>query len=140
MGITGSEARKDFEEVLAYGQPSRIKYYDTSYGAGSYYDDDVTLTLSGTTWITGLVQPVTAGRGSSEAVLVQQGQLLTNDSKIYVTGTVDTSGIIKIGLGSPSINEYSVVGDGITSWNINGEIIYKKIFVRLLTNGSLVGE
>ncbi len=141
MSLTGSEVRDSFEEALKYGQLIRLKYYNISYGAGSYYDDDVTLTQSGTdNWISGLVQPIDASRGSYEASLVEQGKLLNNDSKVYILGNIVTSGTLKVGLGSPPTSEYSVLNDGIISWNINGEQVIKKMYLRYLTNGSLMGE
>ena len=140
MSVTGSEVRSSFEEALKYGQLVRFRYFDSSYGAGSYYDDDVTLTVSGNIWTSGLAQPVDASRGSYEAVLVEQGKLLSNDIKLYVKGDVNTSGIIRVGLGSPPTGEYSVLDDGVISWNINGEQVIKKLYLRRLPTGSLVGE
>jgi hypothetical protein len=133
-----------FNNALDYGQIARIKYYTQSFGAGSYYDDDVALTQSGTNlWISGVVLPITQNRGSNDAVLLQQGKIFTNDTKLYIRSNISTSGIIKIGLGSytnMSGCEYSVIDEGIISWGINNVPIYKKLYIRYLTNGSLMGE
>jgi len=128
-------------EALNFGKLVRIKYYSTSWGAGSYYDDDVSLTQSGTDyWISGVVLPISNTRGSSDAVLLEQGKILMNDTKLYIDGSVNTSGTIKIGLGSPSEYEYSLLGEGIQKWEVNDTDILKKLYIRILPNGSLYGE
>lgn len=137
-------------EALKYGQLCRIKYYNVSYGAGSYYDDDISLTQSGTDlWISGVVLPINNSRGvlpinnsrgSNDAILLQQGRVLDNDTKIYIEGSINTSGIIKIGLGSPISNEYSLLSDGVIKYTVNQVDILKKLYIRRLPTGSLVGE
>ena len=141
MANIGSDFKEGFEEVLKYGQLIRIKYFNPSYGAGSYYDDDITLTQSGSDlWISGVVQPIDASRGSSDTVLLEQGKILTNDTKLYVEGATNTSGTFKIGLGSPPSSEYSILREGIITWDVNAEPIVNKLYIRRLTNGSLMGE
>lgn len=126
-------------EALNYGQQIRIKYYNTIY-VGEY-DDDISLTQSGTDlWTSGIVLPINQSRGSNDAILLEQGKLLSNDTKLYVQGTVNTSGIIKIGLGSPVTGEYSLLSDGVIKYSVNQVNVLKKVYLRLLTNGSLVGE
>jgi len=131
-------------EALKFGQQLRIKYYNVGFGAGSYYDDDVQLTQSGADyWISGVVLPISNTRGSSDAVLLEQGKILMNDTKLYIRGAINTSGTIKIGLGSytnMSGCEYSLLSEGVTKWDVNDTPILKKLFIRRLTNGSLMGE
>ena len=133
-------------EALDFGQLVRVKYYSTGYGAGSYYDDDITLTQSGDNlWTSGVTLPVSTreGKGSTDAVLLEQGKLLTSDTKLYIDGSVNTSGTIKIGLGSytnMSGCEYSLLGEGVIKWDVNATPILKKLYVRYLTTGSLIGE
>ena len=131
-------------EALDFGKEIRIKYYNTSWGAGSYYDDDVTLTQSGSDyWTSGVILPIANSRGSSDAVLLEQGKITTNDTKLYIDGSVPTSGTIKIGLGSytnMSGCEYSLLSEGITKWEVNDIDIIKKLYIRNLPNGSLIGE
>lgn len=127
-------------EALTFGQQIRIKHYVSST-TGSYYDDDVTFTQSGNNvWTSGVVLPISQTRGSSDAMLIEQGRVLTNDSKLYITGTVNTSGTIKIGLGSPVTGEYTVIDEGITKWDVNEVSVLKKLYIRRLTTGSLLGE
>lgn len=143
MSVSANELIKEVKEILKYGEPIRFKYYEVSYGAGSYYDDDTSLTQSGGAfWASGLFQPIDASRGSVDAILLQQGKILMNDSKVYVLGSVQTSGLgpVKVGLGSPDFEEYEVLVDGTIPWSINGSIVYKKIYIRFLTNGSFIGE
>ena len=141
MANVGSDFKDGFNEVLQYGQLVRFRYFNSSYGAGSYYDDDVTLTQSGSDlWISGVVLPIDQSRGSSDAVLLEQGKILTNDTKLYIEGLIDTSGTFKVGLGSPPANEYSSLVDGIIEWKVNDESVVNKLYIRRLTTGSLAGE
>jgi len=141
MGNVGSDFVEGFNEVLKYGQLVRLKYFNTSFGAGSYYDDDVTLNQSGSDlWISGIVLPIDRARGSSDAMLLEQGKLLSNDTKLYLEGYIDTSGTFKVGLGSPPTGEYSVIPEGIIDWKVNTESVVNKLYVRRITTGSLMGE
>lgn len=129
------------DEALTFGQQVRFKYYSITTGAGSYYDDNISLTQSGNDyWTSGVILPINGTRGSEDAVLIEQGKILTNDTKLYVRGEVQTSGIIKVGLGSPVGNEYSLLGEGVTNWSVNETDILKKLFIRVLPLGSLTGE
>jgi len=136
-----SDFQNGVDEALKYGQQIRIKYYNVGFGAGSYYDDDATLTQSGAGfWCSGVILPISNAQGSSEAILMEQGKLLTNDTKLYVDGSINTSGTIKIGLGSPVNGEYSLLSEGVKKWNVNDTSILKKLFIRKLLTGSLMGE
>jgi len=127
--------------INKYGQIVRIKYYTATYTSGAY-DDDVTLSESGTAlWTSGLALPITAPRGSSEAELLEQGRILRSDKKLYLPGDVDTSGVyVKIGLGSPPAEEYSILPEGVLSYDITGSSVYKKCYIRVLPAGSFIGE
>lgn len=141
MDVTASALKKDVTGIIANGTKVRFKYYNIS-GASTGYDDEVSLSKSGTDyWTSGLVQPLDITRGSRDAVLVEQGKLLNDDKKVYVLGTVPTSGTLKIGIGSPVTQEYSIAPPGVNTWELtNNEPVYKMIYVRYLTNGSLTGE
>jgi len=137
-----TELQTEVDGILSYGERLRLKYYNTSYGAGSYYDDDVTLTQSGSDlWTSGLIFPV---KSTSDGILLQQGKILLDDKKVFIKGSVQTSGLgpIKIGMnGSPPTQEYQVLNQGeMQEWNLGANPIYKKIYVRYLTNGSFIGE
>lgn len=138
-----SDFQTGVSEAITFGQPIRIKYFNIIIN-GSYYDDDVSLTQSGSNyWTSGVILPLSETRGSSDSVLMEQGKLLTGDLKLYVDGSVPTSGLLKIGLGSytnMSGCEYSLLSEGITKWDVNATAILKKLYIRKLTNGSLIGE
>ena len=144
MGISDDFLTGVDEVMSNFHQKVRLKYYNTSWGAGSYYDDDVSLTKSGNDlWCSGIILPVSNTQGSNDAILLEQGKILTNDTKLYIKGSISTSGIIKIGLGSytnMSGCEYSLLDVGVTKWKVNDVDIMKKLYVRLLPNGSLLGE
>jgi len=138
--ITASGLRDDFKQILKYGKVCRFRFFSES-GASTGYDDDVSLTQSGTDYFTsGLIQPIKDTRGSTDGVLLEQGKILTNDIKLYVAGDVPTSGTWRVGIGSPTIgNEYSFIPLGNETWDLN-DSVYKKLYVRVLPNGSLQGE
>lgn len=141
--VDPSSIGADFASVLSEaGLPLRFRYFTKAYpGGGSYYDDDVTLTQSGSDlWISGVVQPIQEPKGNVEAGLFQQGLLTTNDVRLYVAGSIGTSGTWKVGLGSPARAEYGLINDGATAWEVGGTTIYKKLYCRVLQTGSLPEE
>ena len=140
--VKASELHSTVKAVVnTNGTSARFRYY-TMTDTGSYYDDSYSYVQSGVdVWISGLQQPIKGAEGSSEARLIQQGELTTNDSRLYVLGTINTSGAaIKIGLGSPNTKQFSLLGKGIESWPLGNEIVYKKMFIRELPTGSLDKE
>lgn len=131
--------RSDFNnKILQHGLPIRLRYFTVSGGSASY-DDDVTLTASGAdVWESGLVFPVQSEKGTSVALLLEQGKVLQTDQILYIKGTLDLSGqSIVIGTGSPTTNEYSLVPEGVTNWQINGSSLFQTTIIRRLTTGSL---
>ena len=138
-----SELKNSFEGILKYGDLIRLKYYNIAL-VGSYYDDDTALTQSGgDLWTSGLVQPLDTRSGSKDSLLLQQGKITIDDKKVYVDGSIQTSGLgpIKLGVGSPTPQENEILNNGqVIEWQLNGSPIYKKIYCRYLTGGSFVGE
>ena len=141
MGVTAAGIQTDFSEILKYGDLLRLKYYTRTLNAGSY-DNDFVLAQSGANfWASGIVQPITSATGTFDNFLLEQGRILMSDKKLFIQGTILTSGIIKIGIGSPTPSrEYGIINDGIFSNLINGSAVFKKIYCRALPNGSLIGE
>lgn len=144
MDVTASGLRTEVEGIIANGEPIRFRYFTVS-GADSGYDDDVTLVQSGTDfWVSGLLQPLNIEnpRGSKDAVLLEQGKIKQDDLKLYVLGTVNTSGTLRIGIGSanPPTNEYRINDGGVTTWTLGNQDVYKKLYVSYLTTGSIDGE
>lgn len=138
-----SQMQLDFNNVVdSYGELFRLKYYSAS-GASTGYDDNVVLTQSGTNvWTSGMIFPFGNGnKGNSEATLIEQGKLKYDDSIIYFKGAVSLSGAaVKIGIGSPVEEEYMLLEDGSEEYKVNNQIVYKKIFARVLNAGSFIGE
>ena len=82
MVVTGTVLLKDAKQILLYGQRIRIKHFVIS-GANAGYDDDITLTESGTNvWATGLTFPIKSEFGSTEANLMEQGKLISNNKNL----------------------------------------------------------
>lgn len=127
-------------EALSFGQQITIRTYNTVPGNGSYYDDNIAYTLSGTVYVSGVILPISNTRGSSDAIALEQGRVLTSDKKLYIEGSVDTSGTIKISTGSPPIDGFSLLSKGTSEWDVNATTVLKKLFIRRLDTGSLTGE
>jgi hypothetical protein len=138
--LTASGVRQDFNSVLENGNVVRFRYFNSSFVTGSF-DDVIILTQSGVDFYTsGLILPLEIKEGSKDALLVEQGLLLLNDLKMFVAGTVQTSGLFKIGIGSPTGFEYSTIEPGVKSPEIGGAIIFKRLYLRRLITGSLSWE
>ncbi len=129
------------------GKPVRIRYF--SEVAGSVWDDEVTLTeVTGSeVWTSGVVMPLSAKYGSEDVILVEQGKLSNQDQRLYVNGSLDFTGLgsnfkVKIGLnGSPiQTDNYTIIPQGGIPYEVEGTQIYKKVYIRRLTNGSFIGE
>ena len=126
------------------GKPICIKYYTQTIG--SVWDDDVVLSQSGNDfWTSGVIFPVVAREGSQEAVLVEQGKLMDQDKILFLTGDTPTVGSefqVKIGLGSPvaADQEFTTITIGEINPEVEATKVYKKVFIRRLTTGSLTGE
>lgn len=125
------------------GNQIRIRYYYQT--VGSVWDDDVSLSISGTLWTSGVIFPINSKEGSEDANLISQGLIGTNDKKIYVNGSLNfLSSVgsitdIKLSIGSPINASYSVIWGGIP-YEVQGTDIYKKLYLRKLQTGSLIGE
>jgi len=133
--------------ISTMGKPIRVRYFSAEIG--SVWDDDTTLTeVTGSElWTSGIVLPLSDKYGSEDVVLVEQGKLRNQDQKLYVNGSLDFTGVgsnfsVKIGMnGSPTqTDNYTMVPFGGVPYEAGGVQIYKKVFIRRLTNGSLIGE
>ena len=123
------------------GKQFMIEYY--SQTVGSIWDDDVVLAGAGSLFTSGVVLPIDTRPGSTDSVLVQQGKLQDNDFRLYVHGSLVFTGSayqVKIGMGSPVGEEFTTIPLGGIAVEAQGQKIYKKVYLRRLTNGSLLGE
>jgi len=139
--VNPTALRNDFNSIInENGVICRIRYFSPIFTSGTY-DDDVSLFVSSDTWTSGLRQPINKTYGSKEGVLLEQGLITINDSKLYIPGNINMSGTLKIMIGSPTGDKYQVINDaGIIEWNINEVPVYKKVFIRRLETGSFYGE
>jgi len=118
----------------------RLRHFTGSV-ATTGWDDNQTLTQSGNdVWSSGLIFPVSAGKSSYNAVLLEQGKIKTDDKVLFLAGDTETTAIMRIGAGSPIVEEHSVLPEGIIAMPPEGTICYKKAFIRILPLGSLSGE
>jgi len=144
MVVTSAELRSELEPFLMNGKQVMLRYFTIGFGAGSYYDDDDTLTRSGNdVWTSGLHMPLSNKYGSEDYHFVEQGRLDSNDSKLYLLGDIETSAHkLKVSIGSPAtaLTMYKLKEDAVLSYPLDNPV-YKKLFVtKILGNGSLVGE
>lgn len=120
------------------GRPIIVEYF--SGAVGSVWDDELTLTRTGSVWTSGVVFPLDTRDGSTDSLLLEQGKLINDDKKLYVNGSLITTGSISqstIQLGSGNV--YTIIPDGGIVQEVAGTPIYKKLFIRKLTAGSLLG-
>lgn len=124
------------------GTPISVKYFGTTIG--SVWDDDVSLTQTGATiWTSGVIFPLDNTQGSFDSVLVEQGKLTNQDSKLFVVGSLSLTGsesIVKIGIGSPAAEEYTTIPEGAIAPQVEATLIYRKAFISRVPLGSLLGE
>lgn len=135
--------------ILNAGLPVSIRYYynNVGSGTGSVYDEPSVggLTLSGTIWLSGIYFGISP-TNSEDNVLLEQGKINLQDKRLYIPGSIilspHTGSVFqnKIGIGSPGNDFYSILSEGADAEDIAGVNIYKKVFIRRLTNGSLIGE
>jgi len=120
------------------GKPIGITYYALSHVNGSVWDDEVILAKSGNTlWTSGIVLPI----GQADSVLVEQGKLIDSDQRLYVNGSLSFTGSefqVEIQLGSATTTDqiFTKIPGGINP-EVEDQRIYRKIFIRKLTTGSL---
>lgn len=123
------------------GTQIRVRYLKQSIG--SVWDDEVVLTQSGIdVWTSGVVLPIASMMGTTDSLLLEQGKLIPSDKKIYMNGSLLFTGSdlqVKIQIGSPNGNNYSLIRDGAIVYEVEGQPIYKKAYLRRLT-GSVIGE
>lgn len=121
------------------GKQIGVTYY--TQVIGSVWDDDTALSISGTTiWTSGIVLPI----GQADSVLMQQGKLLDNDQRLYVNGSLSFTGSelqVEIQLGSATTTDqiFTTIPGGISP-EVDDTRIYKKIYIRRLKIGSLIGR
>ncbi len=144
-----------FKETLQHGFDSILnkagnqvmfRYFNETIG--SVWDDETTLAISGEDlWTSGVIMPLDSREGSHDSVLMEQGKLIDGDKRLYVNGSLSITGsdtIFKVLLGSQTIisglDAYTTIPLGAIAPEAQGEKIYKKVYIRRLTNGSLLGE
>ena len=121
-----------FKNIIDNGVNSSISIYSYSINSTSY-DDDVTSTLTGSSVISGLVFPINSKQGSTEALLLEQGKLKLSDKVMYC-GSFTISGNYTFKIVD---DYYSIIENGVKTYDLNGSTVYHKIFLRYLPNGSL---
>ena len=129
-----------FNKGLTYlfnqaGLLNQVNIISYTINAGSY-DDDTVQTLTGSRVISGLIFPVESVPGSQEALLLERGELLTKDKVLYA-GSFSTSGNLLFEVGSKTGDWYTIIPDGIQTYEVNGSIVFNKIFLRHTIPGSL---
>ena len=139
MGFQSKSAEALAKVIRVAGDQIRVRYYAPVYD--DVYDEAIEYIKSGTdVWTSGVVIPVSNLTAADEATLVQQGKLIDSDRKLYVSGSLQLNGseyTTDIMVGSPSGELFTTVPIGATTWEAEGQPVYKKQFIRRLT-GSLI--
>jgi hypothetical protein len=106
--------------------------------SGNSYDDIIVQIVTGSSWLSGIEFPVRSKMGSDEALLLQQGKLLTQDKVLFLNGSavLNSSGLL-IGLGSPTPEYYTIISEGIKTYSVNNVKVYQKLYLRHTIPGSL---
>ena len=133
--------QKGFESLMnKAGRIIKIEKFTRIYDAD--YDEVESLKTSSTTWTSGIILPLSSSTSSSEKILLEQGLLKTDDSKLFVSGNITFTNEgkdVKIQIGSPTGDSYSIMLPGIENPEFQGVTIYRKVYIRALT-GSLYGQ
>ena len=125
--------------VQKAGKPIGVTYYAQT--PGSVWDDEVILAKSGNTlWTSGVVLPI----GQADSLLVEQGKLSDSDQRLYVNGSLSFTGSamqVEIQLGSQTTTDqiFTKIPGG-TNPEVEDQRIYRKIYIRRLTTGSLANR
>lgn len=140
--MISDELKTGFSELVKRaGTQISIQYFGVV--PDEIYDDAEKLIKSGATlWTSGIVLPIRTDQNSSEEILMQQGRLLYDDMKLYVVGDLALAGSdmqVKIGMGSPGTDKY-MTQQPKTHAEVASTNVYKKVYLRRLTNGSFFGE
>lgn len=139
MGFQSKSVEALDKAISTVGTQIRVRYYNSVYD--DVYDEAIELLQSGTDlWTSGIVIPVNSLTGATESTLVEQGQLIDSDKKLYVRGDLRLNGSeykVDIQIGSPIGTIYTTIPISATTWETEGQAIYTKQFIRRLT-GSLL--
>ena len=125
-----------------YTEIVRIRYLTGSV-SDTDFDDAQVLTKSGNdTWISGMAFPIKATKGSTDAFLLEQGKIETNDKKIFIAGDTETTDVMKIGLGSPTHQEHAIIEKGVITFppSPSSNPVFKILYCKELSLGSYIGE
>ena len=128
-------------QIKLAGNVFRVRYYTETIG--SVWDDDRTLAKSGNdVYTSGIFLNIDATRGSADQILLEQGRIQYNDSKIYIGSQINTTSgalVFTIAIsGASSVEKvYKEITPGMIMPQYFANNIYKKLYVRYLDNGSL---
>ena len=120
------------------GTQIQIDYFTPVYD--DVYDESSSLVISGTLNTSGVIFPLNTKQGSADSVLLEQGKIIDNDKKLYVNGSLTFTGSdlkVRVTIGTDT---YTTIPLGAIEYEAQGEGIYRKVYIRRLTNGSLFGE
>mgnify|MGYP001586054639 CR=1 FL=1 len=129
------------QQIILAGNVFRVRYYTETIG--SVWDDDRTLAASGNSlYLSGIILKIDSTQGNEDQVLLQQGRIRYDDSKIFINGSIQTTSgarVFTIAVSGASTTErvYREITPGVIMPQYAGTNIYKKIYARELPLGSL---
>lgn len=136
-----SQIINDYNNLLTkQGRPIRIRYYNITY-SGADYDQEF-VTASGTdVWAQGMPFPLQTETGGADRPYLEQGLITFGDKKLFLPGSITVNSLTKLMFGSPNVTEtYAPIQNGWIQQQLTGSVIFSKVFIRTLNNGSFIGE
>src|SRR3990167_9528481 len=122
-------------QIRLAGVVFRIRYYTETIG--SVWDDERTITGSTSLYLSGIMEKIDATRGSEDEVLLEQGRIRYDDSKIFIAGSISTTSGTQVFTIAVSVLDrgYREITPGAIVPQYYGINVYKKLYVRELPNG-----
>ena len=125
------------------GNLLRVRYYtETIQGGGSVWDNTnaSSFAKSGTDlYVSGLILKMDSTNGSEDQILLEQGRIKYDDTKIFVNGSVQTTSGARVVTFTISGADrvYREITPGVIMPQYFATDIYKKFYGRLVPGGSL---
>lgn len=139
--VNATRFAQDFDSLVTKnGQPIRIRYYTVTY-SGADYDQQFVTPSGSDVWCYGMSFNLDKKTGGEDRSYLEQGLIILNDSKIYIPGSIPIDSLTKLMFGSPAIGSvFAPISNGWFTDYLSGVPILKKVYIRLLNNGSFIGE
>jgi len=132
--VKAAEVITTFENTLKEGAvPITVENFTRTYTDSDY--DIETLSGGVVTSGIGMIQPLSLKQGGAELMYLEQGLLKEQDSRLFVTGSIDIQSDSRITVGDGG-SVYNIIPPGVIPWTISGTDVYKKAYIRIETGST----